>query len=62
MGLLDIAIGCTLVVLGLKGKRFYPARFGENRGLEPLPTRIWRGLFLLGGAVSILIGIYEFRR
>lgn len=62
MGVIDVALGCALVVFAIGAKAFYPGRAGWNRGLNSLPTGAWRIIFLLGGVVAMMNGIYKLIR
>ena len=58
-GIVDIAIGCLFVALGVAGKQFYNARPGWNWRLHPVPVWSGRLLFLLGGLAAILAGLHR---
>jgi hypothetical protein len=60
MGVLEIAIGCVFVAVGLSRREFFGGAPGASRRRRyPLP--VWEGriVFVLGGAVSIAVGIHK---
>lgn len=58
----EIFVGVFLVVLGVFGKEFYPARAGKQRGLKPLDPWIGRLIFVGLGISAILDAVENLTR